>query len=232
MVTMAVNRKFYWGKHIVALLITSLLFIIGLLIGLKISDSRLGLLQDFNEQQKADFESLQLQYAYLTASNSSCPAFKQALEQSVGNLENARVKLENYIQTASNSENFLTQKRTYMLAEIRYWLLAREAEKACGKDTVNLLFFYQDDETCDKCSTQGYVLTSLKDTFHNHLLIFSLDATSDEPMVTIIKNVYNITNTPSVVVDEEIFRDFTSEDDLYASICSHFNQRHPACLVQ
>ncbi|MEK6839518.1 MAG: hypothetical protein AABX72_01135 [Nanoarchaeota archaeon] len=229
---MAVDRKFYFGKHILALVITSLIFIIGLFIGLKISDSRLGLLQDFNEQQKADFESLQLQYAYLTTSNSSCLAFKQALEQSVSNLENARVKLENYIQTSSNSESFLTQKRTYMLAEIRYWLLAREAEKACGKDTVNILFFYQDDETCDTCSTQGYVLTSLKDTFHNNLLIFSLDATSDEPMVTIIKNVYNITSTPSVVVDEEVLKDFILEDDLYSTICSRFSQRHPACVAQ
>lgn len=226
---MAVDRKIYWGKHVAAFVITCLLFVVGLLIGLNLSDSRLGLLQDFSEQQKADFESLQLQYAYLSASNSSCPAFKNALEQSVGSLENARIKLENYLQTSVNAESFLVQKRAYMLAEIRYWLLAREAEKACGKDSVNVLFFYEEDASCDRCSTQGYVLTSLKETFQNNLLVFSLDVESDEPMVRIITNVYNITSTPSVVVDDEPLRGFVEEDQLFAKICSHFMQGHPAC---
>ena len=226
---MEVDRTFYWKKHFVALVITCLLFVIGLLIGLKISDSRLSLLQQFSEQQKADFESLQLQYAYLTTTNGSCTAFKKALDQSVGNLENARIKLENYLQTSANPENFMTEKRTYMLAEIRYWLLAREAEKACGKDSVYILFFYQEDEACGQCSTQGYVLTSLKDSFGDKLLVFSLDAASDEPMVSLMKNVYNITETPSVVVDDEAKSGFLEEDTLLMLICSHFTEKSLPC---
>ena len=227
---MTVDRTIYWKKHIAALVITCLLFVIGLLIGVKISDSRLGVLQEFGEQQKADFESLQLQYAYLASSNGSCAAFSKALEQGVTNLENARIKLENYIQASVDQTEFLAQKRVYMLAEIRYWLLAREAQKACGKNNVKVLFFYDDDETCDQCSTQGYVLTSLKDTFKDKLLIFSLDATNDEPMVDILKRVYNINMTPSVVVDEKMMPGFTAEDELFKMICTDFDKVPEICM--
>lgn len=220
-----VDRTIYWKKHFVALFITIILFVVGLLIGLKVSDTRLIAIQEFNEQQKADFESLQLQYAYLSASNGSCVAFKKTLDQSVENLETARIKLENYLQASANPGDFLSQKRAYMLAEIRYWLLAREAEKACGKDSVNLLFFYRDDDNCPQCSTQGYILTSQKDTFKDKLLVFSLDAGSEEPMVNIIKKVYNITDAPGVVVDDKIVDHFIDEDSLQAIICSKFS--HP-----
>ena len=224
-----VDRTIYWKKHFVALFITIILFVIGLLIGLKVSDTRLITLQEFNEQQKADFESLQLQYAYLTTSNGSCVVFKKALDQSVDNLETARIKLESYMQASTNPENFISQKRSYMLAEIRYWLLTRETRKACGKDSVDVLFFYQDDENCQKCSTQGYILTSLKDTFKDKLLIFSLDASSEEPMVSIIKNVYNVTSTPSVVVDGQVIDHFTEEGELHNAICTKFNHAPDVC---
>lgn len=227
---MDVDRAIYWRKHVLALVITCLLFVIGLLIGLKVSDSRLELLQGLAEQQKADFESLQLQYAYLTASNGSCLVFRRALDQSVNNLETARIKLENYIQTSPETTGFLVEKRTYMLAEIRYWLLAREAEKSCGKDSVNVLFFYENDDMCGQCSTQGYVLTSLKNIFKEKLLIFSLDGSSGEPMVQIIKGAYNITTTPSVVVDNEVVGGFVIEDDLTDLICLHFPVPPSSCF--
>jgi hypothetical protein len=218
-----VARNIFWKKHIAAFVITFLIFVIGLLIGLKISDSRLTLLEDFNQQQRSDFESLQLQYAYLTSSNGSCSAFEETLGESVSDLENARIKMENYLQSSYDSDDFLDEKRDYMLAEIRYWMLARQTEIACGKHSVNILYFYESDDVCSKCSTQGYVLTSLKDKFKDKLLVFSLDASSDEPMVKIIKNVYNLEDTPSIVIDDEVISGFTSEDQLISLICLHFD---------
>ncbi len=225
-----VERTFSWKKHLAAFVITCLLFVIGLMIGLRVSDYRLALLQDFTAQQRADFESLQLQYAYLSASNTSCVALQNALENSVAQLEEARVKLEQYLQASSDPGEFLLEKREYMLAEIRYWLLARETEEACGKESVRVLYFYEDDDLCDRCSTQGYILTSLKDRLQDKLLVFSLDAQSDEPMVEIIKGVYNITSVPSLVVDEELRDGFVTEDDLLTVICSHFVEMPGPCL--
>ncbi len=224
-----IDRKIYWKKHIAAFFITLFIFLIGLLIGLRISNSRLDLLQSFSEKQRADFESLQLQYVYLTTTNGSCTALRKALEESVNNLENARIKLENYLQSAYESERFLDEKRKYMLAEIRYWLLARQTENSCGKDSVSVLYFYEEDDKCGKCSTQGYILTSLKDKFKDKLLIFSLDASSEEAMVKIIKNVYNINEVPSLVVDDDVVRGFILEDDLFRVICRKFKNKLDVC---
>ena len=224
-----IQRTFSWKKHLAAFVITCLLFVIGLMIGLNVSDYRLALLQEFTAQQRADFESLQLQYAYLSTSNTSCVALQNALENSVTQLEDARVKLEQYLRASATPTAFLLEKREYMLAEIRYWLLAGQTEHACGKDHVRVLFFYQDDDACSDCSAQGYILTSLKDTFDEKLLIFSLDATSGEPMVRIIRDVYNITMAPSIVVDEEVFSGLTIEKDLFDTICSHFTTPLAPC---
>jgi hypothetical protein len=226
-----VQRTFSWKKHLAAFLITCLLFVIGFMIGLRVSDYRLTLLQELNAEQRADFESLQLQYAYLSTSNTSCVALQNALENSVSQLEDSRVKLEQYLEASSTPTAFMLEKREYMLAEIRYWLLTGQTEKACGKDHVRILFFYQDDDTCQDCSAQGYILTSLKDTFKEKLLIFSLDATSDEPMVEIIKDVYNVSTTPGIVVDEEVFSGLVLKEDLFTTICSHFAEPSYPCPV-
>ncbi len=216
-----VDRKIYFKRHLSAFVITTMIFVVGLLIGINLTNTRIEKIQKINEEQKADFESLQLQYIYLTTQNKSCLAFEKTLEQSVYDLENARIKVENYIQ-ASENEELDRIKRNYMLTELRYWLLAQQAKETCGSEKISILYFYQLDQKCPSCATQGYILTYLKDIFKEKLLIFSIDMDMPDHMIEILKNVYNVTTAPSLVIEDKKAEGLTEKEDLKKKLCKSY----------
>lgn len=227
---MTVDRRIYVKKHIAAFVITLIIFSIGIAIGLKISDARISLITNTARLQQAQFESIQLQYAFLNAAeNTTCAAFRTTLDQNVYDLENARLKLESYLEEDAGEEEFLIAKREYMVTELRYWLLAKQAKKICGEDTVSILFFYRRNVLCDTCSTQGIILTYLKERFKDKLLVFSLDVDADEPMIKILKSTYNITQAPSVVVEEKRFHGLTKKEELEEEICRRYTTQVEEC---
>ena len=226
-----VDRKFYKKEHFIALMITLVIFVIGILIGLKVSDLRVGYVQDISRVQKADLESLQLQYLFLNTQknkNESCVVLQKTLDQSLHDLENARLKIETYIQNLQR-EDFILTKKEYMLNEIRYWLLAQQMKQECGADVVSILYFYAKDENCGDCSTQGYILTSLKNRFEDKLLIFSLDSEFDESMIKILNNVYNITRVPALIIESKKFEGLITKEKLSEIICKNYKNNLEEC---
>ena len=222
-----VERSFNAKRHLTALFITALIFVIGLLIGLTLTNERIKSSENFARSQKADYDSLQLQYLYLQ--KGSCPVLEKTLEQNIDDLETQRAKLEEYVKD-SNAEEFKLIEREYMLSEIRYWLLAKQSKIDCGSDTVSVLYFYSDVEgECDDCSAQGTILNFLKETFKDRLLIFSIDVNVEDPILSILKKTKNIEELPTLVVEEDTYSGLLETKELKNIICSHYKEPHSEC---
>lgn len=222
-----VVRKVNLKRHITALLITVLIFVIGLLIGLNLTNERIKLSENFARTQKADYDSLQLQLLYLE--KGSCPVLEKTLEQNINDLENQRSKVEDYLKDSSRDE-FKLLEREYMLSELRYWLLAKEAKENCNSDTVSILYFYSDIEgECDDCSAQGIILSYLKEKFKDRLLIFSIDINVDDSLLSILKNTEGINKLPSILLEKDKYEGLRETEELEALICAHYKTSHPEC---
>lgn len=217
-----VDRKVYWKRHLVVLVITLIIFSIGIMIGSALTKGRLGFTQEDIEKRQIEYESLQMQLLYLSRQeNKSCNVLLNSLERSSYDLENSRIKLENYM-AGSESGNFYVIKKDYMLTEIRYWLLAEESKNVCPNDAVRILFFYETDENCIDCSAQGNILTYLKDVFGDKLLVFSLDVNFDEPMIQILKETYDISELPALVLGDKVFQGLTKKEELINELCPYY----------
>lgn len=223
-----VIRKIYFKKHFIALLITLLFFSLGVIIGIKLSGERTEYMNTLITQQKLKYESLQLQLLYLDKNNKDCQLLLFTLEKNLYDLEQQRFKLEQYI-ASSNDEEYLLIKKEYILTEIRYWMLAQDAKNFCNADFTPLLYFYLNEENCELCSTQGHILTYVKDKLKDKVLIFSLDASSDEPMVDILKNTFNITQNPSIVIGDVKYDGLTTKDIIFENICLSLTLPTPLC---
>lgn len=222
-----VDRQIHGRKHIAAFFITLGIFVIGILIGLRISDVRVDVLDEENRQQRADLESLQLQYLYLDSQkdrNTSCGALNAALDSNLASLETARAKLENYLEEL-NREEYLLLKREYLLNEVRYWILARQAREACGTDVVSVLYFYGTEEECEDCGAQAMILTSLKDRFKEKLLVFSLDRDFADNMIQVVKDSYGIKEVPSLVIEDKVNAGLVEMDEVEEEICSQLKDK-------
>ena len=213
-------------RYIFAGILTLLIFTLGLMLGLVIEGKRVEVIQEQANEQRLDLNSLQLQYAYINqlAQEKNCPALAKSFDKNVNTLESTRIKLENYYNGASvNKAEFDIIRRDYTIAQFNYWLFAKKYKSLCDADIVTVLFFYDDDDKCDTCSDQGFVLSYLKKIFEDKLLNFAIYGRYDsEPMVDILKSTYDIQRYPTLIIEDEKFEGFMDRTTLKNQLCDSF----------
>ena len=227
------ERSISKKRYIFAGVLTLLIFSLGVMLGLVIESKRVELTQKNAEEQRLDLSSLQLQYAYIDqlAQEKNCPALAKNFDKDVEVLEQTRATLENYYKASSvNKEEFKLIRREYTIAQFNYWLLAKKYKSLCNANLSTVLFFYDEEKKCPDCSDQGYVLTYLKNIFNDQLLVFAIYGKYEpEPMVEIIKRTYNISEYPTLVIEDDTFTGFMGEDEVKEQVCRVINNTHEAC---
>jgi hypothetical protein len=225
------ERKISRGKFALAFVLTSFIFLIGLLVGYTLTAERTGYLENVAYKQKLDYESLQLQSLYLNlnANNASCFIFNNILETSLNDVGNAQAKVDLYMQESSK-DSYIELKREYLLAQVRYWLLNEKIKENCDAEHVSVLYFYS-NEDCVECGAQGTILSYLKEKLKDKLLVFSIDADfNQEPMINVLTQTYNITKIPSIVINDYVFEELIGKTNLTNEICDHYIDKPEFCL--
>ena len=226
-------RKISKEIYIVAALITSGVFLLGLLLGLVIEGKRTDYIESVSKKQNLDFSSLQVQYAFIDqlSQEKNCNAVAKTFEENIKNLESTRLRIENFDRDATlNKNEFDLLKRDYTLAQLRYWLLAKRTKELCGSDIVSILYFFSDDEECPNCNQQAFVLTYLKKLFKENLLIFSFDSKFEkEPMINLLKKSYDIARYPTLIIEDKKYENFNDKEDILTIICRHYSSTIEPC---
>jgi len=112
-------------------------------------------------------------------------------------------------------------------------MLAKKTKEMCDYDVVTLLYFYSNDEECADCTEQSFVLTYLKKLFGDKLLIFSFNSEiTEEPMIGILKTAYGLESYPALVIDDDLFTGYQSNDDLMDLICSTLTDAPEQCYEE
>lgn len=94
-------------------------------------------------------------------------------------------------------------KREYILLQLKFYALLKQLNTECGQPYLPILFFYQIDQ--DESERQGFILEDLATAYNKQLVILSIDKDyTDEPLVPLLVQHYNITRTPAIVVNEDV----------------------------
>ncbi|MBI4438461.1 hypothetical protein HY640_00850 [Candidatus Woesearchaeota archaeon] len=226
-------RTIYKRRYVAAGVITLAVFVLGLMTGLLVEGKRVDYIESTSRRQNLEFSSLQLQYAFIDqlSQEKNCKAVQSTFERNINNLESTRIRLENFNRDAAmHKEEFAVLTNEYILAQIRYWLLAERTRELCGSDMVNVLYFFSDNDACPTCDEQAFVLTYLKKRLKDRLLVFSFDSNFDkEPMISLLTSTYNVTVYPTVVVEGVPYYGFVGKGSLLRAICGHYKEPDEAC---
>ncbi len=217
------KRKISKSRYFFAFLITLVVFTLGLLLGFIIESKRIQLIEIQDQQQELDFNSLQLQYQFvdLFGEEKNCEALQKTFEESSKNMETSRNKLESYLQDSSlNKKEYNLLKREYTLAQIRFWLQIKKTKDVCGLEHSVIFYFYGDDDQCPQCADQAYILTYLKNKLSSNLLNFVFDSQlEEEPLIDMLKKIYEIEEYPTLIINGKKFEGFTSKETILKEIC-------------
>ena len=224
-------RELNGRLYLTAFVITVVVFILGLLAGLVIEGQRVEYMTAQGELQAVNFDSIQLQYLYLSGlqNNKSCTLLSNALNKYIHETDEIRTRLEQYTEKSNiKYEDFALLKRKYTLTQINYWYLARKTKELCSEDYLTVLYFY--DKDSDESRNQGFILDYFKKKFKDRILIFAIDSKfAEEPMVQMLKESYQINQEPTIIVGDTKMEGFQSTDKLQETFCNLYASKPEEC---
>ena len=214
------ERKLSKKKYLLAFLLTVVIFAIGIFIGIWIEDVRLGYSQQVILTEKVSLRSLQLQQNYIDSGLADCDTLNHILENNINELGQKMGELINYERRSMfNQDEFNLQLQDYFLTEIQFLLLSQEVDQKCAKDSVKIVYFY--DESAH--DTMGSTLDYLKKLFKEKILVFSFNAEfTQEPMIGILLSSHGIKEFPSVVIEDQVYQGPQKVEQLLKAICAEF----------
>jgi len=184
-------------------------------------------LQESMEKIKYDIENLQLQdMLFLTLGRKESCKFLSSL---MGEIESELStfwsklppRLEEYEFFGEVPESYIKLKKDYTFVALRAWIISLNLKEQCDPNILPVLYFYS--KNCKECLEQGYAMDRfrvLAKSIGKTPMVFTLDLEMDEPVLSIIKKIYNLTEAPSIILDSKVFRGFTNETVLFNSIKS------------
>ncbi len=204
-------REISKTRYIVAFLITAGIFLLGLLLGAVLTQSKFNELKDLQQDLRTQLSSYETQ-ALLASQNPCKLENADSLTEELGSLANRLTAMEE--QLGKNDPEVTKLKEYYSLLEIRHWLFLRKINQECSSSYKLILFFYSSDDTqCPSCQSQGYILTYLRSKYPN-VRVYSFDITLQDPALDSLKKLYDIKETPSLVVNETPYLRYLSKEEL------------------
>jgi hypothetical protein len=192
-------RPAYLKRAIVALIISTLIFIGGFILGNTISYSKYESISSAQENIRYNLLSLQIERELLT---SSCNGYDaNSISSQLDNMGGIIGTLEQRL--GKTNTDVLEQKKIYTVLEVEHFLLIKDYNKKCIKSVQTILFFYSNKkEFSDQAEKTGYILTNLKTKKYN-IMIYSFDYDLDSPLIKQMKKNYNVSEPNTIIVNEK-----------------------------
>jgi hypothetical protein len=204
------HRTIDKSKHLYVFLISSIIFLFGVLIGAQVEQFRIENLENRFQEENLKYEEIQAEIDYINflvdkEDNSKiCPTLTDSYLKSVKNLDESVFSLENYRSTAEfKTDEYESIKTQYFNLEMRYYILAEKINSLCDNSFDTILYFYGDNKECPECEDQGIYLDYVKKKYQDEVMIFSFDSQSSSDVVRILVTNNNVTidNLPRMIIN-------------------------------
>lgn len=206
-------RKIY----LIAGIISLILYLAGLFTGYFFQQAVFSEVEKNIEDLKKDLENAQLEYMFLTLkAKGSCQILSSLTNELTSRLYsilNELIKLE-----GRQDQRLTDAKNDYTMLAIRTWILKSNTKEVCEEDVLPVLYLYS--IPCDECLEQGKILDEIKAMYPNKVLTFTIDSGVNLPIVQTLIKSYNITKTPALVIEEEVYQGLISKGEIKDIICS------------
>ena len=190
-------------KFITIFVITTLIFVAGILLGQELTDSKLNELDSLQQNLRTQTLSLEVQYDLL--SQNPCEvADGNLLGSELYDIGERLTHMESSL--GKNNQDVLDLKEYYSLLEIKHWLFLNKVNDECKENIPIILYFYSNLGDCEDCEEQGYVLTYVNSRYSG-VNVFSFDINLDNTVINGMKDVYNLSgkDLPVVIINENVY---------------------------
>ncbi|MEM0465850.1 MAG: hypothetical protein QXW97_04100 [Candidatus Pacearchaeota archaeon] len=199
-------------KHVFwqALLVTFLIFLIGIFFGVILENFRIGKIDDLYQKSEINLLDIKLQTEIYSMGNFNCEVAVNENFEFAERIYKEALLLERY-QSASNlKEDLNTRHRKYDLLRANLFLNSLMIKEKCNESYKNVVYLYKmNNQTLDikaKQNTFSKLLYELKKKMGNSILLIPIAGDNNLVSVNLIMDKFNITkdDLPVILINEKI----------------------------
>ncbi len=207
------RQKISKMKYLTVFSITTLIFIVGILVGNFITNVKMNDVVALEQTLRIDTMSMEVQNDLI--SNDPCKFNSEdTLSDSLFQLGS---KLDHMQKIKGESDSSIERlKEYYFMLEIRHSLLIEQIKETCGKDLDIIYYFYSEEKNCPKCTEQGYALTYLRRDMPS-TRVYAFDYDYENVALDTLKRLYEINNAeslPVLIINGETHYGFMNQDEI------------------
>ncbi len=198
-----VKRKINWKVYITAAIITLVVFSLGVGLGFYISNEKYDIIRYDLENLQLNQKDIELELLLISSiGEQSCDTLKYEIEKTASLSTELGEKVSYYDKEMIKNPEFYILKKQYIMTLIEFWNYWELFKRNCNSSVNTVLYFYAINN-CDDCQAQGFVLSFLKEEHPEKIMIFALDKDEDLYSLNLVKNIYNVTKTPTLIINNE-----------------------------
>jgi hypothetical protein len=208
--SMVNTHRVRWSSYAIAFAITGIIFGTAFYASNYFNDRRIADIRTAQDTISTDILSLETQFDLLQEHSCTDIAENTILPSELTSLGSQLSYMES--QGSANNQDEITRlKKLYSLLEIKDYLLMKQLAAKCNLKPVFILYFYSNEKSvCADCEKQGYVLTSLSQTYPK-LRVYSFDYTLDIGALQTLLSIDDIENTlPALRINNKNYYGFQS----------------------
>lgn len=197
-----VKRKIQSKKiYILAFLIGTFIFLNVFLLTYTLSYFEYQRISNIQQQLSYDIFEDKLYYSLFDKNMCSVSSFKEISEDL--RFQGAIIdELEH--KFGKNDKNVLFRKKYYSLIELEHFEFTQNMVDKCGLNISTIFFFYSNKEADIKKSEDAGKLLDSVFQRNSNLMIYSFDINLDDDLIASLRDKYNITMSPTMIIDEKI----------------------------
>lgn len=208
-------------KHIFwqALVLTLIVFNIGVYLGYSLEAQRVNRLDKMYVQSELELLDLRIQDEILYLANIDC---NKAIEANIkfGDkiYEEAKV-LEKYSTANRFSEKIVFEHKKYDLLRTFFWMNSVRLKEKCNPSYRNVVYLYQYNEpSLEKAAKQkvfSNALGELKEKYGNNIMLIPIAGDMNLASINLLLDYYNVTEFPTILIDEKVkITEITSTEEI------------------
>jgi len=211
--------KSKYQVFIEALILTFLILLIGFFIGYFVENLRTSEVSENYKIFELSALDLKLQnYYYQIMDNSTCDSAVKQNFIFADEIYKKGLLLQQYEDSNELTQDIVLEKKKYVLLKTELWLNTILLKEKCKEDFHTLVYIYSQEADEYKEAEQGAlanILRKIKEERGNELILLPLAGDLDLGIVNMQLDIYNITNYPSIIIDEKIILEgFQSQEDI------------------
>lgn len=195
------KEKPFWHILLTSLVMTLIVFSIGILISYLLDFQRIDEINILIQQHELDNEAFLLEQGFDDNANPDCGALRRRLASLNEEIIQVGKELSSYGDKSifrKNDFDFL--RRKYFLLQLKFYAMILDINDRCGRTYIPVLFFYEADDRISE--RQGFILDDIADSYKGEVIVVSIDKDyQKEPLVAYLVDKYNITTAPSIVIN-------------------------------